>query len=185
MNGWFFGWPSELSDSDCDNLLSMYDPKLSKVAEVGHTNFRQNTELRKSKVVGINLFNDLHKEIARIIDPYIVMANREVFGFDLNGVSEFQIAKYSEGDFFTEHMDMYLSDNASSRKISITVQLSDPDDYEGGDFIFGKDLPHIDPIIRRRGSIVVFPSFVYHEITPITKGTRYSLVGCYEGAKWK
>ena len=64
MNSWFFGWPSELSDSDCDNLLSMYDPKLSKVAEVGHTNFRQNTELRKSKVVGINLFNDLHKEIA-------------------------------------------------------------------------------------------------------------------------
>lgn len=68
-----------------------------------------------------------------------------------------------------------------TRKISMTVNLTNPDNYDGGDlkFDFG---PHNDKRyhtckeIRPKGSIIVFPSFVHHQVTPVTRGTRYSLV---------
>ena len=68
------------------------------------------------------------------------------------------------------------------RKISMTINLTEPDDYKGGDlkFDFG---PHAGrgrfktcKEIRPRGSVIVFPSFLHHQVTPVTEGTRYSLV---------
>jgi len=63
----------------------------------------------------------------------------------------------------------------SKRKISITVQLSDPDEYEGGDFEFliGKEIIKLP---RKKGCAIVFPSYFLHRVTPVTKGTRKSLV---------
>ena len=76
--------------------------------------------------------------------------------------------------------------NSSQRKLSITIQLSDSDEYEGGDFVFTKDIPSPDAeLIRKKGTIIVFPSFLYHQVMPVTKGTRYSLVGWYEGNDWR
>ena len=69
------------------------------------------------------------------------------------------------------------------RKLSVTVSLSDESEYEGGDFEFdfrnddrGSDQPRICKEIRPKGSVVVFPSFVWHRVKPVTSGTRYSLV---------
>ena len=64
-----------------------------------------------------------------------------------------------------------------TRKLSMTVQLSDSKDYEGGEFHFynGIDDPEIPPI-QEQGSILVFDSRMWHKVTPITKGVRYSLV---------
>jgi len=68
------------------------------------------------------------------------------------------------------------------RKLSMTINLSEPGSYEGGNlkFDFG---PHSEKKrffecteIRPQGSIIVFPSYIYHQVTPITSGTRYSLV---------
>ena len=187
MKDWFMAWPEELKEDIITELLSLYEPSNSKKAQVGHSDFKENTKIRSSQVIGIDILNPNHNKISKILDPYVLLANREFFGFELNRVSEFQIAKYSEGDFFTEHMDMYLS-NPSTRKISITVQLSDPQDYIGGDFKFHKDLEFADgaeEILRRKGTIIAFPSFLYHQITPITEGVRYSLVGWYEGSNWR
>jgi PKHD-type hydroxylase len=68
------------------------------------------------------------------------------------------------------------------RKLSVTINLSDPKDYKGGNlrFDFGphdqKKRFHTCTEIRPRGSIIVFPSHVFHQVTPVTKGTRHSLV---------
>jgi len=68
------------------------------------------------------------------------------------------------------------------RKLSITINLNEPGDYEGGNlkFDFGphkeSERYHECKEIRPQGSIIIFPSFVYHQVTPITKGNRYSLV---------
>ena len=113
------------------------------------------------------------------------MANRECFGVSLNGFQEFQVAKYSAGDFYDYHMDSNIQDNRSQRKLSITVQLSDSIDYVGGDFEFSKDIGKLDKKkLREKGTILVFPSFVYHRVTEVTKGERFSLVGWYEGNDW-
>lgn len=78
------------------------------------------------------------------------------------------------------------------RKISMTINLCEPEEYDGGElkFDFGlhrsqKDRFHICEEIRERGSIIVFPSFLRHCVTPVTKGTRYSLVMWTLGAPFK
>ena len=81
-----------------------------------------------------------------------------------------------------------------NRKLSMSVQLSKPEDYEGGDLRFnlrGLDSHFEDTIMspppefKQQGSIVVFPSFLWHKVEPITKGTRYSLVMWSLGGNWK
>ena len=69
------------------------------------------------------------------------------------------------------------------RKLSVTLSLADGNSYEGGDLEFdmrnnGDSTSNIQrpEIVRNKGTIVVFPSFVWHRVTPVTKGTRYSLV---------
>lgn len=67
------------------------------------------------------------------------------------------------------------------RKLSMTLNLNEPGDYDGGllNFDFGSHAPvryHECKEITPQGSLVVFPSFIYHQVTPVTRGTRYSLV---------
>ena len=64
------------------------------------------------------------------------------------------------------------------RKISMTIPLVDGSEYEGGDFViknsFGDEI--VIKEARKKGSVIVFPSFLLHKVTPVTAGTRYSLV---------
>ena len=68
------------------------------------------------------------------------------------------------------------------RKLSMTVSLTNPDEYEGGDLEFDfrnqdeASQPRICEEIRPKGSVIVFPSFVWHRVKPVTKGIRHSLV---------
>ena len=67
--------------------------------------------------------------------------------------------------------------------MSLTIQLSDENDYEGGDLIFYNGTEDVDKakFARGKGSVVVFDSRLIHEVTPVTKGVRYSLVKWYHG----
>ena len=107
------------------------------------------------------------------------------------------------GDFYTWHTDASdrVQPNGRMRKLSSTIQLSNPDDYEGGHFqwiepvgIFdklkstGTQTIDVDQYIqtapfsaKERGSFIIFPSFVHHQVAPITRGTRVSLVSWYHG----
>jgi PKHD-type hydroxylase len=103
-----------------------------------------------------------------------------------------QFTKYKLNQFYDWHCDSWEAPyanpdnkdtNGKIRKLSVTCSLSDPKDYEGGELEF--DFRNMDPdkpTVRKcaeiapRGSIVVFPSHVWHRVKPVTKGTRYSLV---------
>ena len=67
--------------------------------------------------------------------------------------------------------------------MSLTVQLSDEDDYEGGDLILNdnKEESRSYKVSRGKGSVIVFDSRTLHQVTPVTKGVRYSLVKWYHG----
>jgi PKHD-type hydroxylase len=105
-------------------------------------------------------------------------ANFNVWKFDLSHIKDaIQYTEYSgeEQGGYNWHIDMGPSP-LNHRKISITVQLSDPDDYEGGDLeIWGGA---VEPLKapRQKGAVVMFPSYMLHRITPVTKGVRKSLV---------
>jgi PKHD-type hydroxylase len=114
-------------------------------------------------------------------------ANFNVWKFDLSHIKDaIQYTEYNseEQGGYDWHVDMGAYP-LNHRKISITVQLSDPDDYEGGDLeIWG---PAVEPIKapRQKGAVVMFPSYMLHRITPVTKGVRKSLVLWVGGANFR
>ena len=95
--------------------------------------------------------------------------------------------KNAVGDHYDWHIDTFLdTPNAFHRKLSVTVQLSNGDDYEGGDFQLRDGTGEgLDNSIYNRGSILVFPSFLLHRVTPVTSGTRKTLVAWFEGKRFK
>ncbi|MBY5990937.1 2OG-Fe(II) oxygenase [Ferrimonas balearica] len=111
--------------------------------------------------------------------------NRQHFDFDIDRFEgRLQVARYHESDegFYTWHMDNGAK--TSGRKISVSVQLSDPAQYEGGGLEFFYTNKN-KPAPRERGTIVAFPSFVMHRVTPITRGVRYSMVAWIVGPRWR
>lgn len=111
--------------------------------------------------------------------------NEQFFKFDLTGFEQgLQFTRYeAPAGHYDWHIDRGLR-NVGVRKMSLTLQLNDPSDYEGGELElrFGKD-PIKPP--TERGMITFFPSYVLHRVTPVTKGTRYSLVAWISGPPFK
>ena len=184
MNSWWYVWDAEVSETDCEQIKSLFHVEDKQTGKVGDDS--TDKKIRQSTVVGLQYGSDDNERINTLIEKYIVMANTECFGFDLNGFKEFQIAEYTAGGHYNNHFDMRLDNRASVRKLGITVQLSDPTEYAGGEFMFSDDIgtPSQD-IIKQKGTVVVFPSFLYHRVMPVSRGRRYSLVGWYEGNNWK
>jgi len=110
--------------------------------------------------------------------------NAQFFNFDLIGFGEpLQLTHYdqSENGMYGWHQDYGAE---VSRKLSLTVQLTHPSDYEGGDFeIF--EIPQPRKAQRKRGLVLAFPSFTVHQVTPVTQGSRQSLVAWISGAPFK
>jgi PKHD-type hydroxylase len=106
--------------------------------------------------------------------------NRDYFNFDLWGFSEgLQFTEYvAPAGKYDAHIDKM--NMGVIRKLSIVVQLSDENSYEGGDFeiIEGKDP---EKLSKNKGTLLAFPSYVLHRVTPVTKGTRHSMVGWITG----
>ena len=103
-------------------------------------------------------------------------ANNIMLKFDLTAMNEsIQYTEYYEdGGQYDWHMDCGIGIQ-NQRKISVTVQLSDPSDYEGGNLDFNMGGGELTAP-RAKGAAVIFPSFYLHRVTPVTKGTRKSFV---------
>jgi len=111
--------------------------------------------------------------------------NNEHFRFDLTHLTALQYTVYNGSDHsnYQKHMD--LGRQFPNRKLSFSVQLSDDADYAGGDlrFHYIKNQPEVAP--REKGTVIFFPSWIVHDVTPVTQGTRRSLVGWVNGPKFK
>lgn len=107
----------------------------------------------------------------------VMAANNSFFRFDIDHFNAMQISKYEVGEYYHAHLDIGAGVNGN-RKISVTVQLSEEDSYEGGD-LYMDFTDFTAP--RKIGSVTLFPSFLKHQIKAVTKGTRYSLVAWISG----
>lgn len=136
---------------------------------------------RKSEHVFICPHPEIDWIYQRLTDAVNHM-NAKFYKFDLFGFGEgLQFTKYEAPEsHYDYHVDRIY--NGQVRKLSLTVQLTDDSQYEGGDFqIYGSDYK----LPRKQGTILLFPSFVVHRVTPVTNGTRYSLVGWINGKPFK
>ena len=140
---------------------------------------------------------------------YIMRANRENFLYDLRNIDgeSMQYTRYGEGMFYDWHNDSglathykpvsvgnrtegrqqdFVNENLELvRKLSFALQLSSPDDYEGGNVVLldegGKK--YIAP--RQRGTVVLFDSRTQHRVNKVKSGVRKSIVGWVVGPRWK
>ena len=114
-------------------------------------------------------------------------ANDKLWHFDLTGMSEqAQYTVYDGGEegHYDWHIDLGGDSGPARRKISVVVQLSDPEKYEGGDLKL-KIKRDETSVWRQQGGVCIFPSFFLHKVDPVTKGTRKSLVLWNSGPPFK
>jgi len=112
--------------------------------------------------------------------------NQKFFNFDLTMIENLQFTYYNseEQGCYKAHVDPNSWMLPHNRKLSLVMQLSDPSEYEGGDLqLYHSNEPII--INKQKGMIVCFPSYTLHEVTPVTKGERYSLVAWIHGPSFK
>ena len=191
----FHGHPGILPNKVCDEIIK-YGLSFKKKQGTVFGNTKHNKKLLKTRnsfVTWLNVFW-IYKEIL----PSVKGSNAEAcWNYDIVYPEQFQFTEYN-GDQ-KQHYDWHidgsfnsLDENNYYRKVSTVVNLSDPKDYEGGDLEFydylrpnakGKFLS--TKLFKKRGSIISFPSFIYHRVKPVTKGTRHSLVIWHRGPQFK
>lgn len=184
---------SGLSNSEIEAIKEYYKQSEIETATVDKN--VDNPDIRRSEVVWMNheFANEfgVHDLISKIYKT-INYLNESTFKFNLLDVEPFQITRYDESNngFYNSHIDSGTFQGNITRKLSFVIQLSDPSDFEGGSFIYHNsnekiNLSEKNPEAVQKGNIIVFPSFVPHGVTPVTKGTRYSLVGWCIGERFK
>ena len=169
-----------LAPEECRAIVSAGESNLGlKTARTEDHHVHQN--LRKSEISWFNPDGD-HAWLFNKIKGCLNDVNANWFGYHLIGFEGIQFTKYSakkgeHPDFYSSHSDTTVLPGGTVRKLSLTVQLSDPETYGGGDVLLYNTLSDSIPLSRALGSISFFPSYTIHEVMPVTKGVRYSLVG--------
>ena len=119
------------------------------------------------------------------IDNFIQKTNRNYFGFgDIQIREPAQITEYIKGGFYEWHTDTSVDMSVESpvRKLSMTLLLNDPSEFEGGELqIAGVK----NTKLMKQGHATIFASFLQHRITPVTRGVRRSLVMWFGGEPFK
>ena len=181
----------------CNNIVEYGKTHQEQIARTGgfdkeKLSKKEIKNIQKKRNSNIAWLND--KWIYREIQPYIHIANKNAgWNFDWDFSESCQFTKYGVDQYYGWHCDSWeipynrpddLNSHGKIRKLSVTCSLSDPSEYEGGELEFNFNNPEKNKKqnikkcteILPRGSIVVFPSFVWHRVRPVFKGTRYSLV---------
>ena len=175
-------WPDLFTAEECDRMLEI-GRSLVKEDGVYGDDAKQNESVRKSKIAWVPNGKDTVIYYQKISQAVIDM-NSQFFKFDLSGFFEqLQFTEYTApGGKYGLHMDRSYA--ITTRKLSIVLQLTDPSEYEGGELqllVSGDTLA----LPKERGTLLIFPSFVMHQVTPVTKGMRNSLVGWVAGPSFK
>ena len=164
-------------------INNLWDEHSSLDAELEGNDEKEDITIRKSSVLPISPHSE-HNWIFQRLTDLAHKCNQHSYHFDLMGFYEpLQLAEYQEGDFFDWHLDFGIG-STSTRKLSITVQLSDPTTYDGGRLQFRINDKTIDAS-DKPGTAIIFPSFIMHRVSPITRGKRRSLVGWVTGNHYR
>ncbi len=179
-------WSGVLSDSEVNNVIEVCEKYPEENAKVGDDSSvgKADESVRRSQIHWIH-----DSGIRELLWDYTMRANRNAFGFLISCVGDVQYTKYYGNDNgkYDWHFDTFWHlPEPFHRKLSVTIQLSDSSDYEGGDFQYDPQYASPDPqLLRKKGTIFVFPSYISHRVTEVTKGTRKSLVSWIEGPRFR
>ena len=207
ISNYYWCFTSAIPPRICDDIIKYGLSKSESMAKTGDygdkklskQEIKDMKRKRNSDLVWLNdswIYRELH--------PYVHIANKEAgWNFEWSRSESCQFTKYKHNQYYDWHCDSWDKpyekkgpDNGKIRKLSMTCQLTDGSEYTGGELEF--DFRNYDPHMRDesqhlkktkeilpKGSIIVFPSFVWHRVKPVTAGTRYSLVVWHLGKPFK
>lgn len=179
----FAWWDGAFTEAEL-NWLQSEAKNAKQTAIVGDVNGGGvHADVRRSKVSWLNNSQET-TWVFRKLSEIGARLNAQHYQFDLTGFGEpLQLTNYdqSEHGMYGWHQDFGVG---ISRKLSMVVQLSDPSEYEGGNLQIMNG-QHPITVRKQRGLIAVFPSFMLHQVTPVTQGNRQSLVAWVSGAPFK
>lgn len=177
-----------LSDEQADEIRKLCIEFLDKAPEpgtVGFNEYRYDPAIRVTTVSWLPFPEDDPRTtwIYDMGGDVSQRANAEYWQLDLDGFyDKMHVLKYGVGGHFQWHRDSGDASIRPQRKLSFTVLLSDPADYDGGDFqIFDGGERTVKA--KDKGTFIVFPSDTQHRVTEVTRGERYTLVGWIGGPK--
>ncbi len=179
-------WDDAFTEKELDILQGLVLKQKDR-ANVGNGNIPEDEleKVRRSKVGWL----PKNEEVTWVYEKlsYVVsQLNARFYQFDLTGFGEpLQLTNYNseEQGMYRWHQD-FGSSASTSRKLSLVLQLSHPSDYEGGNL---QILTCGEPttVNKKRGHIAVFPSWTLHQVTPVTKGTRQTIVTWISGPQFR
>lgn len=183
-------WSGLLPAETCDEIVQIATSTIQdREASIGIGKAEGvDRSYRRSEIRWIEDHHEDFVEVRQFMKRKFEEANANAFGFDVSFFRNIQFTTYY-GDnvgHYDWHEDVFWeSTDPFDRKLSMVIQLSDPENYEGGnlELQYHEPPPQVD--LRKKGTIIVFPSFLRHRVTPVTKGTRHSLVSWMEGPKWR
>jgi PKHD-type hydroxylase len=170
--------PDAFSPDECFRITRLADGQDNHDGGLvaGHTD----PNIRKSSLVWLPENEDSTWVSARMAQ-LAADANRDLFGFILDGFDErLQLAGYGPGHYYDWHIDRGQGRIAGRRKLTLSVQLSDPGRYVGGDLEINAD-GRVFPSPRDLGTAIIFAATTLHRVGPVTSGFRHSLVGWTHG----
>jgi len=199
LSNYYWYFKSALTPRFCDEVIKYGLNKTETLARTGNFGDKKLTkdqvkDMKRKRNSNVTWLNDqwIYKEI----HPYIHKANTSAgWNFEWDRSEYCQFTKYKHNQYYDWHCDSWekpydnpgKENHGKIRKLSVTCQLTDGSEYEGGELEF--DFRNYDPHMRdedkhltktkeilSKGSIIVFPSHLWHRVKPVMKGTRYSLV---------
>ena len=180
----FAWWEGAFTEQELD-WLQQKAREATQEAQVGSANRAVvNQDIRRSELNWLTKNEETNWVFDRL-SHVVSSLNADYFGFELTGFGEaLQLTNYHEAKqgMYAWHQDFGVS--GVSRKLSLVLQLSDPNDYEGGELqLLTTGQP--TSIQKKRGLITVFPAWTLHQVTPVIKGTRQTLVTWISGPSFK
>lgn len=166
--------PDAFSAEECDRIIGAIASSPAEEAMlVGHN---RETSLRNAELVWLDEVGGLGWVMERLIE-LVRKSNASQYDFDLREFAESpQVATYkaSTGGHFAWHSDIGNGPTAGKRKLTLVLQLSKPNSYEGGNL---EIMPgaHVVATSRAQGCVSIFPSYTLHQVTPVEYGIRHSL----------
>lgn len=174
----FAYWEKVFTKQECEKIIEIANKK-----GLVRGTTTDKTDIRLSEVCWLYPDDDLEFVFRKITDVVLNLNNR-FFKFDIFGLSEgLQFTNYkAPSDKYGKHIDR--ENDFLIRKLSLSIQLTDPNEYEGGELILYEDEKGTE-MKKEQGTLVLFPSYILHEVKPITKGERNSLVTWVTGKPFK
>jgi len=171
--------PSKIVDILQEDLVN-YDSKFLPGVTYGGINLKQR-DSKTSWIPG-------NHWICGLCYSYVLEANRSNFKYDITSFDhdQMQYTSYSPGEYYHWHLDGGISvESEVQRKLSVILQLSDPDEYEGGEVQIMSEDGSLYVLPKTRGTLIVFDSRAKHRVRKVEDGERKSLVGWVVGPRWR